>query len=367
VLAREVSPSSMLQRTTQLVPRYALGAARRGAASHAAAGGGVGSLCSDYTFTRIFGTPGASEPILRDLLEAWGEARSCGGGGGDTLFGDVSIANPKVLDGAPPRSKGELLVDVRAKDSGSNFIVEVQHRVEPLFPHRAVLYAAADLVTQHMSEAQAGTDVLRPVHSLAFCDYDYARGSLGTGIGSSLNAWRKSRPHMPDVARSVHAFDLQPRAADMEYLNQHVNTALAAEMAARMSFVFVLLPHAPRLSELTPSTPRIMQWASLIAHLRADNVDAVPRHVRHRKGVELLLGTLCESVDETELEAQRTRNDLALQERAVMCALAEGKAEGKAEGMAEVLHLQGVKTVKAYRARFGTDPPPQLAPFLVPD
>jgi len=349
----------------QQAARLTLSAARRGAASRAASGGGIGSLCSDYTFTRIFGTPGASEPILKDMLEAWGEARTPGGGGGGggVLIDTMEIVNPQVLEGAPPRSKGELIVDVRAKDSGSNFLIEVQHRVEPLFPHRAILYAAADIVSQHVEDVTSSR--LRPVHSLAFCDYDFARGQLGTGLGSSLNAWRKSRSHAPDAARVLHTFDLQPRADDMKQLGQTINTALAAEMAARMSFVFVLLPHAPRLGDLTARTPRILQWASLIAHLRADNVDAVPAEVR-RAGVDLLLGKLRDSVDETELEALRTARDLDVQDQAVVCALAEGKAEGKAEGMAEALRLLGIETVEAYRARFGADPPPLLAPFLAP-
>ena len=356
-----------LQRTTQLAARSALGVLRRGASSRAAAGGGIGSLCSDYTFERILATPGESEPILKDLLEAWGETRTRDGGDG-VLIDTVEILSQQVLKGAPPRPMGDLIVDVRAKNSTSNFLVEVQHRIEPLFPHRAVLYAAADLVMQHTSDERR-TDALRPVHSLAFCDYDFARGPLSTGLGSSLNAWRKSQSHVPNTACVMQAFDLQPRADEMKHLSQVVNAALAAEMAARLSFVFVLLPHAPRLSELTERLPKILQWASLIAHLRADNVDAVPVEVR-RAGVDLLLGRLRETVDETELEALRTARELAAQEDAVVCALAEGKAEvkaeGKAEGKAELLHLLGLETVEAYRTRFGADPPPQLVPFLAP-
>jgi hypothetical protein len=104
-----------------------------------------GALCNDYTFTRVLGTPQKSEAILKDLLGAWHSART--GAPGEAL-GDISILKPKVRDGAFPKSKGELVVDVRALDR--NYIVEVQHRVEPLFPQRAVLYAAADIVSQHV-------------------------------------------------------------------------------------------------------------------------------------------------------------------------------------------------------------------------
>jgi hypothetical protein len=225
------------------------------------------------------------------------------------------------------------------------------------------------------------------VHTLAFCDHDYTRSPTGSnGLGSWRSAVREPRAHVPpDVARGVHAFDLQPRAADMEYLGQGaVNMALAAEMAERLSFVFALLPHAPLLDELTARTPRMLQWASLVAHLRADNVDTVPVEVR-RAGVDLLLGRLHESVHETEHEEVRAADDLAVLEQAVECTFAEGKAidraeakarakaeaeglaegaaeglamgvaVGKAEGRAETLRLLGITTVEAFRARFGVD------------
>ena len=264
-----------------------------------------------------------------------------------------------MLDGAPPRSKGELIVDVRAKDSDKNFLVEVQHRIEPLFPHRAVLYAAADLVAQHTADERR-SDALRPVHSLSFCDYDFARGGFGTGIGSTLNTWCKAAAHVPATERAIHSFNLQPRALVLERLKQVGNAALADELAARVSFTFALLPHAPRLADLSVETPRILQWASVIAHLRADNVDAVPRAVR-RPGIDRLLGVLSESAAETELERLRTVRDGAVQEAAVACARAEAKAEGVAEGVADALRLLNVTTVAAYRARFGADPPTELA------
>ena len=42
------------------------------------------------------------------------------------------------------------------------------------------------------------------------------------------------------------------------------------------------------------------------------------------------------------------------------------QGDAKAEGTAEVLRLLGITTVEAYRARFCSDPPPLLAPFLAP-
>ena len=297
---------------------------RRGAAAHCRA---YGALCYDYTFTRVLGTPAVSEPILLDLLSAWHTART--GAPGEVLQ-DVSIIKPKVRDGAFPKSKGELVVDVRARDADSNYIVEVQHRVEPLFPHRAVLYAAADIVNQHV-ENVAGS-WLRPVHSLAFCDFDFAPGKVH--LATYDNAWRSKAARAPDPARAIHSFTLQPARNSLEGLQQLGNPALAKEMAERLSFLFALLPHAPRLEDLAPSTPPLLRWASLVAHVGPLNVHRVPMEVR-TKGVHLLLEMLHSTPDETEMERIKEEAETGQLQRALESALAEGEAKGKAKGMAE--------------------------------
>jgi hypothetical protein len=45
-------------------------------------------------------------------------------------------------------------------------------------------------------------------------------------------------------------------------------------------------------------------------------------------------------------------------------AVAEGRAEGKAEGRTELLRSVGVNSVATYRARFGVDPPSDVAHLL---
>ena len=100
---------------------------------------------------RVLGTRGVSEPILGELLGAWRSART----GSRTAAVDAKICDPTVLAGSAPRGLGDLVVDVRARDTDEHFVVEVQHRAERLFPHRAVLYAAAEIVAQHITKAGA--------------------------------------------------------------------------------------------------------------------------------------------------------------------------------------------------------------------
>ena len=106
----------------------------------------------DATFSRILGTPNASEPILSDLLTAWRAALTRRPVDADVVS-KVKIVGRTVL-GAVLRTKGELMVDLRMRDADENLIVEVQHRAEPLFSHRTLVYASADVVEQHVSSRQ---------------------------------------------------------------------------------------------------------------------------------------------------------------------------------------------------------------------
>ena len=349
---------------------------RRG--EHASFCRAYGALCYDYTFTRVLGTPQTSEAILQDLIGAWHTART--GMPSEALL-DVCIIKPKVRDGAFPRSKGELVVDVRARDSERNYIIEVQHRVEPLFPHRALLYAAADIVSQHADDVTKS--FLRPVHSLAFCDYDFVTSSK-SGIATQLNAWRaKGLAHTPEPTKAIHAFTLQPALSSLAGIKLQGNVALQNEMAGRLSFLFALLPHAPRLEDLTVDTPPLLRWASLVAHVGPQNVAQVPEAVR-TKGVALLLEILHDTRDETEMERIKEEEEAGQMQRALESALAEGEAkglakgmaEGKAEGMAEgkakgmaegtlsTLRLLGIQSAADYRSKFKSEPPPEVLAAL---
>ena len=317
-----------------------------------------GALCYDYTFTRVLGTPMKSEAILQDLIGAWHIART--GVPCETLP-DVSIVKSKVRDGAFPKSKGELIVDVRAQDSERNYIIEVQHRVEPLFPHRALLYAAADIVDQHVKDV--ANSWLRPVHSLAFCDFDFVSSSK-SGIASRGHAWRtKGAALTPEPAKAIHAFTLQPVRSALAGIQQQGNVALQDEMAGRMSFLFALLPHAPRLEDLTVDTPPLLRWASLVAHVGPTNVFRVPQAVR-TTGVSLLLDMLHDTPDETEMERIKEEAEAGQMQRALECALAEGKAEGKAEGTLATLHLLGIQSAADYRSMMKSEPPPEVLAAL---
>ena len=160
-----------------------------------------GVLCCDFTFTRILGTPNMSEVVLVDLLSALRLTQT--GTKPDAL--QVKILDTKVRDGVPPKSKGELLVDVHASDDESNFIVDVQRRSEALFPHRALLYASADIVAQQRTSP---TIYLKPTHTLAFCDFDFGPPKVAksrSDIGTSLNRWREINGplHTPEPSKAI--------------------------------------------------------------------------------------------------------------------------------------------------------------------
>ena len=338
----------------------------------------LGALCYDSTFTRVLGTRGTSEPILKDLVGAWraaregGAARASDGGGVD-----VEILESKVRSGAatpPVRIKGHVVADVRLRGGEDSFLVDVQHRVEPLFPGSALLYASsAKLVSQHLAETSVSTATgVWPVHTLAFCDLDFASGRSIGGVGTTLRAWRKASPPLaPRTERVVHAYSMQPCADVMARLAQQGNKELDAELAPQTSIVFALLPHAPRLQDLTAATPPLLRWASLVAHVAPDNVDAVPKAVRS-EGVERLMSLLRETVDDTEAEREEAEREEADFQRSVEAAVeealierrAKAEAMGNVEGIAKVMRALGVESIADFRAKIGSDPPADLAAFF---
>ena len=181
---------------------------------------------------------------------------------------------------------------------------------------------------------------------------------------AGMNAWRKAAPPVePRTERAVHVYSLLPCAADMARLGQLGNGALDDELSARISFVFALLPHAPRLQDLTAATPPLLRWASLVAHVAPDNIDAVPKAVRS-KGVETLMLMLSQTVDATEAERRDAEAREGEIERAVDSALAEGEAKGKAEGIAESMGALGISSIADFRAKLGTDPPGAIAAYF---
>jgi hypothetical protein len=337
------------------------------------------------------GAKGQSEPILKGLLDAWLHAAA--GTPTSSSVANLSILERKVRDGVLPKGLSELSVDVRLTDDISNFIVEVQHRREPQFPQRALLYSAADIVAQHIDhsvsakKAAAGKPKLprwpdlKPVHTLAFCDFDFQRSQAGT-FGTAARGWRSSPYERADVRRLIHTFRIQPFSDQMRAMGQLGNDALAAELAARMSMTFALLPHAPPLKSLgdvTVASP-LITWASVIAHLGPDTIDSLPKTALSVPGIKVLVDIvaatateIAEEVSKAEEEAQMIANEMegTLQEVFVEGkaegkaeGLAEGKAEGKAEGLAEgkaeALRMIGITNEAGYIAKFGEPPSADL-------
>lgn len=357
-----------------------------------------GSLCSDYTFTRILGTRNKSEPILRDLFSA---ARIAITGDPNAVVQEVNILDRKVFDGVAPLSKGEVLVDVRAKDLDSNYIVVLQRRKEPEFAQRALLYTAAEIVEQHVGKRKKLKLDLRPVHLLAFCDYDFGGSMKHDGIAATSTRWRNSSSRKADPSKALQMYALQPKADFLGRIKGIGNAHLDREMDARMSLIFALLPHVPHMSELTSSTPPLLCWASLVAHVNPDNVNDVPIQVQDSEGVQTLLQMLRSSVDETHVEWLQTfkvgalsvslsqltsrphcpstpRNPFFFQNktfhaatrqdardyREALTIYEDGYNEGVLEVMRATLAALGVGTRAEYKQKFGSAPPSDVAVAL---
>ena len=330
-----------------------------------------GALCTDATFTRVLGSPGMSEPILVDLLSAWRQVQT---GDASAAVEDVAISDRRVHDGEGMHARGALVVDVRAAGDGESYLVEVQHRAEALFPHRALIYSAAEVIAHHLRDP--GSPKARRVHTLAFCDYDFQEkeglrrsgggsgggGDPGLSLSAAATRWRAAASHTRNPARALQVFGLHASPRAMK--GAEINEALERELAAHSSFIFALLPHAPRLEELNALTPPLLRWASLVAHAAPENLHAVPKDLR-TGGVARLLELLDASAAATRAERGAEEYEAATVEillsdvRAEAAAegRTEGKAEGRAEGKAELLRSVGVNSVATYRARFGVDPP----------
>ncbi len=69
-----------------------------------------------------------------------------------------------------------------------------------------------------------------------------------------------------------------------------------------MTFVSAMLPHAPRLEDLTASTPALLRWASLVAHVATSNIDLEPSNVRSIESIKSLLDILHDTRDVVEQE-----------------------------------------------------------------
>ena len=69
-----------------------------------------------------------------------------------------------------------------------SYIVEVQRRKEPFFARRAILSSSAEIIAQYRDSRSPA--FFQPVHTLAFCDYDFCPGETGSRIGTRQSTWR---------------------------------------------------------------------------------------------------------------------------------------------------------------------------------
>ena len=322
-----------------------------------------GALCYDYAFKMVLGTKGQSEEILRDMLSALRQFQT----GDKSPVEEVRFIDLTVRAGLPPQGKSELLVDVRASNSDNHYIAEIQRRPEARFPQRAILYSSADLVSQHVARRNRN-EKLKPMHMLAFCDYDFADGDSGIGVSSTH--WRLKGPSFtPEVSRALQSYSLQSDDDMLLSIGGTRNAPLSAEMRSRMSFVFALLPHAPLLQNLRADTPPLLRWAALVAHVNPDEISAVPKCVREIPAVKKMLDVLHDSSSQIKIEQERIEDDKArfLEQEGDMFddGVREGRAEGKAEGKAEVLASMGITSVSEYRSKIGKEPLADVASALL--
>lgn len=334
-----------------------------------------GALIFDRIFEHVIGKEGYSEPILVGMLSAW---RTAFTGNADAIVDDVKILPRNVRSKDLATGAGELLVDVHARNADSNFIVEVQHRTEPLFARRAVLYAAAEMAWQHLdagSELEADSkrnvdEVIRPVHALAFCDYDFDLNDSG-GAGVKETKWRKRTQHQGDVKRAVDMFGLRRLDDVLQKLNPGyvANASLEREMASRVSYTFVMLPHVPPLTAMPVCTPPLLQWASVIAHACPGiTLAGLPPALRSLKGIDRLVeglndATTKEMITQEEDFRYREQEHERLKLISLRLQLEEEFRETEKKGYQTALQLRigelrkvGITTADGFRQQYGHEP-----------
>lgn len=236
---------------------------------------------------------------MRSLLEAWHVALAQPGN-----IANISFLNKTVQQSHMLKGKKELVVDVRLTDGQSHYIVEVQHSAERDFPDRAITYAAADILEQHNAQGH-----FLPTHLIAFCDHDFGPG-VGPGtLSVAQKRWRVSNRFVPDQEKAFVHFRLQQQS--IRGFKEHAS--LGAALAARLSLSFVMLPHVPRLAELSTETPPLLKWSSFVAHLQPHTIDQVPGELKNEPGIQQLLEIMADPTMKNTITEEEIRHAAALE------------------------------------------------------
>lgn len=243
--------------------------------------------------------------------------------------------------------------------------MEIQHRAEPLFARRTLLYSAAEISSQvNDKETFSKGEILRPVHSLSFCDFDFKANPKGT-TSVVHSKWRTStKPHVPDIARSLQMFSLRSKTQAMKHVipSAKVNTALANEMGNFLSFTFVLLPHVPPLHSAVDWTgvPPLLQWAAVIAHAKADiQTKELPPALQQTHKIERLVDVMNDAktkeiVEEEDIAAAVLEKNEQIERSRLKYLNEEWAIEhGIKEGMVRLLESTGIKSRADFEQRFG--------------
>ncbi len=82
---------------------------------------------------------------------------------------------------------------------------------------------------------------------------------------------------------------------------------LEKELSAYGSLTFIMMPHLPRLSELSATTPTLILYAALISELSKDNLDNVPKELRSNKEVQHFMHAVADTKIIPMLEKQQQK------------------------------------------------------------
>lgn len=137
---------------------------------------------------------------------------------------DITILDRTLYNSNLPQERNNLVADVHfgSEQHQSNVIVEVQHRTEVNFPHRAILYSSADVIQQRFLDGVTRDSFdLKPVHHISFCDYSFATNKASE-VTLSRTRWKTSKT-VWDTNKAFAAYGLGAK-------NHRLREVLAVDM-----------------------------------------------------------------------------------------------------------------------------------------
>jgi hypothetical protein len=303
----------------------------------------LGAFCYDHTFTRLLGTRGESETVLKDLVAAWRAARTGVSAQAATLnWRSSTVGRASSRCGrAPARRQGEL----PRRDAAPR-------RAAISAPRAALRVGGIACRRNWRTRPPCGPCTRSHSATTTFCPLAMPELERGTMRGA-----RPSR-----TLRRPRSAPCTQLAAQLGRNGEHGS---AGQRGARRRACIVpelcLCAAAPRarLRDLMAATPprcagrhlwrTLRPRTSTKCHMkRAARASRSSRHAERIDGHKQGTKEGRRQAEEKELNFVRTVEFV----------------EGEAKGRAEVLGALGVASPAAFRAKFGVDSPPALASFF---